>query len=119
MDTTSTPAPENLPLRKYRLVGAGSKLSKKFLFSLEEHHLILTDCGEMIQEKVAPLHERDAQWTRFKNSGHAQRNCMIFDTRKPHNDKEAGGVILFGRGHGVLPERALEKLREISEGKPL
>ena len=73
----------------------------------------------MVHEKAAPLHEREAQWLRFKNSGHAQRNCMVFDTSKPPNDKETGGVILLGGGLGVLPERALEKLREISEGKPL
>ena len=85
-------------LEKYRLLGGGVKLTKKLLFSLEEHHLILTTCGNMVEEKVAPSHARDAQWQRFRKSGHAQRNCMIFDTSKPCNPTEMGGVLLFGKG---------------------
>ena len=85
-------------MEKYRLLGGGVKLTKKLLFSLEEHHLILTTCGNMVEKKITPLHRREAQWLWFKNAGHAQRNCMIFDTSKPCNPKETGGVLLFGKG---------------------
>ena len=54
--------------------------------------------------KVFPLPEREAQWQRFKASGHAQRNCdVFFDTMKPDNSQEEGEMILFGAGKGVLP----------------